>query len=118
MYKTKKTKHDIDYHYYLHGINFGYPECCTREFVKNIGNKTSYKRKVCFIAAENSGFIPCYKHSCQILNNEIKINDLIRNRICSYKFKTVEGHKHPKYLTNSWGTQLAVQTLMMLKNDK
>ena len=82
MYKTKKTKDDIDYHFYLHGINFGYPECCTHEFVKNIGNKTSYKREVCFIAA---GILDLY-HVINILVKfsimKFKINDLISNRIC------------------------------------
>ena len=117
MYKTKKTKDEVNFHYYLYGINYGYPECCTQEFVENLDNKESDKRNVCFIAAGNTGFVPCYKHSCQILNNEIKINDLIKNRICDYKFKTIKRRGRIKHFTGDWETKFAVQTLMMLKND-
>ena len=96
--------------YTNNGKNYGYPDCCIKEFSENAFKVKSPERNVCFIAAENSGFVPCYYHSCQILNNEIKITDLIKNRICKKSFKIVK--RGP-----SWETKNAVQALLLLKNE-
>jgi hypothetical protein len=100
---------------------YGYPDCCTQEFQQNLienegkytdeirklNEKKSSKREIRFLAAGNTGFVPCYNHSCQILNNEIEINDLIKNRICEKPFKIVKKDQRiPE--------KIAVQALMML----
>lgn len=95
--------------YTNNGKKYGYPDCCIKEFSENAFKVKSPERNVCFIAAENSGFVPCYYHSCQILNNEIKITDLINNRVCEKPFKLAKRGER-------WETKNAVQALLMLKN--
>lgn len=67
------------------GKYFGYPSCCidnvidraSRGFVMTLNQKKVNK---------NTGFVPCRKCSKKIVDGEIKIQDLIKNRICKSKF--------------------------------
>ena len=61
------------------GITFGYPQCCIDSFCKTHGfmNADENQRTV---AQNGFGFIPCATHAKQILNNEITIESLIKNR--------------------------------------
>lgn len=74
---------------YEYGISLGYPDCCVKAFCANspkllqrIYNKENLTKRYNAGCIDNkfTGFIPCIKHAKQILNNEIKLTDLIKNR--------------------------------------
>ncbi len=77
------------------GIYDGYPYCCIFNFVRNLNcncivDKDSIYAKVDIEyrkrTGKTSGFIPCPNHCKKILKNEIKIEDLIQNRVCNKPF--------------------------------
>jgi hypothetical protein len=71
---------------YTLGIYFGYPECCIKAFcadTKNNNNKNLLKRSI-----SDSGFIPCPKHYSEIKTGDIRLRDIIKNRVCSTEFNT------------------------------
>ena len=71
------------------GIYYGYPKCCIKEFLSDcdVGimflNKRNRRKRTKF--AKN-GFVPCRKHAILINRKEIKIESLIKNRICPIPF--------------------------------
>ncbi len=71
------------------GIVLGYPKCCVDAFcydcpealkVIPITEEQKQRYNASLIDGVYSGFIPCYNHAKQILNNEIKLSELINNR--------------------------------------
>jgi hypothetical protein len=60
---------------------FGYPQCCIDHFTsgKEI-TPDQYK------AANYHGFVPCPEHTKQILDGEITLESLIKNRKCKTPF--------------------------------
>ena len=64
---------------YSLGTYFGYPECCKVEFCEDILKDIDPSNK----NINGSGFIPCRKHFVQIQLGELKLEDLIKNRVCS-----------------------------------
>jgi hypothetical protein len=70
-------------HFRIKGVYFGYPECCIKYFMDTL-HFENYTNSL--IKDNYTGFIPCEKHSMQILNGEITISDIISNRICNIKF--------------------------------
>jgi hypothetical protein len=59
---------------YTTGDYFGYPRCCTKEFIETFyKKKTPEQRK----AGKGTGFIPCVKHTEEILAGKIRLEDLI-----------------------------------------
>ena len=72
------------------GRYFGYPQCCIDQFI------TNFEKRVRIGAANKNaanghGFIPCNVHSLQIINKQIKIEDLIHNRVCEKAFPNDNG---------------------------
>lgn len=65
------------------GIYFGYPECCRQQFCSEILNSRDPSER----NIDGSGFIPCRKHYNEIKLGQIKLNDLIKNRICPKPFQ-------------------------------
>ena len=76
-----------------YGIELGYPKCCIKEFcdyppvwirflrMKNIPIPNGrLKYDAGCIDGKYTGFIPCKKHAEQIINGNIKLEDLIKNR--------------------------------------
>jgi len=71
------------------GRELGYPECCIKEFCdlppELMTGNPPRKVKQCFRAAhiegKYTGFIPCNIHAKQILNGEIQLTDLIKDRV-------------------------------------
>lgn len=61
---------------------FGYPDCCTQDFIYNRANKTNNQ----IIAGRHTGFIPCKKHADDILNKTCTLESLIANRYHNYQF--------------------------------
>ena len=58
------------------GRYFGYPECCIRSFIR--GPILACNRNPVQLEASNhTGFIPCVKHSKQIVSGKITLKDLI-----------------------------------------
>lgn len=75
------------------GIYYGYPNCCIKEFHQIlleedpiIKEELKERKKLNYLVSNNSGFIPCDYHTTKIINNEIKLEDIIQNRICKSKF--------------------------------
>ena len=65
------------------GIYYGYPECCRTEFCSVILNSHDPSER----NIDGSGFIPCRKHYNEIMLGQIKLSDLIKDRICVKPFK-------------------------------
>lgn len=75
------------------GRFFGYPECCIDEFEARIilaeVNGGKYEKSYAEISgcsSHGTGFIPCKNHTDQILSGELRVEDIIKNRICSTPF--------------------------------
>ena len=90
------------------GNYFGYPQCCIDEFM-SIYYKNSTRHKICLLAAAQTGFIPCYNHSCKILCSDITLTELIKNRKCMKPFKDAPPHRNRE--------RSAVQSLIMMMNE-
>ena len=60
-----------------YGKFFGYPQCCIDSFCKT--RHISYEQRQ---VHNNNGFVPCHKCALKILNKEITIEELIKDRIC------------------------------------
>jgi len=75
------------------GEYYGYPKCCIDNFMANIltgkMRKPEYKDNI--KAANGTGFIPCNKHSEQILKRDINLEDIIHNRSCELPFPNDKG---------------------------
>lgn len=80
---NSNTESDVKY-WRAAGRFFGYPECCTEEFLKNATTMT----RTTGIRAEaaREGFVPCEKHSRELLDGTVKYEDLILNRLCPLPF--------------------------------
>lgn len=71
-------------HFHTWGDYYGYPQCCIDEFVEDLkAGKSPGERN---LDGNYSGFIPCRAHTTQVLNKDIKLGDLIRNRTCDTEF--------------------------------
>ena len=70
-------------HYILMGIYFGYPNCCIIDFLTRERNG---------LQVTQEGFCLCSIHGKQVINKEIKIEKLIIDRICKYKFPRYDSH--------------------------
>lgn len=79
MRRKKKSEHVwVEY-----GRYYGYPECCIEAFCKKGFNELSPNQER---VHKFKGFIPCESHSIQIINGEITLKDLIKNRVCPFPF--------------------------------
>ena len=91
-----KNKETIE-HYRKLGGYFGYPKCCVNHFINiTVNRKISMteihkKYKNNYNVSNNTGFIPCTRHTNIILNNRMKLEDIIRNRNCERKFPNGDG---------------------------
>ncbi len=83
MTKLENRDNKLPY-YYLIGKYFGYPECCIADFCSRTDSTTITDEQD--KAHDYSGFIPCHSCSVKIINNEITIHDLIKNRSCNKPF--------------------------------
>lgn len=82
--QTNNDRADIIYET---GIYFGYPKCCIRQFIEDVKNGENAQRHRSEISGtKGSGFIPCTKHSIELQAGIIKVNDLIKNRVCKEAF--------------------------------
>ena len=71
------------------GTYYGYPKCCTKEFYSDIKiglNFVNKRNRMKWIKVAKNGFIPCKKHARLIKKKEIKIESLIKNRLCPTPF--------------------------------
>ncbi|MFX0011345.1 MAG: hypothetical protein ACFE9R_13600, partial [Candidatus Hermodarchaeota archaeon] len=67
---------------YSMGIYFGFPKCCIEEFCQDLlNNRDPLRRQV-----GTTDFIPCRKHFVEIKLGNIRLGDLIQNRICPTPF--------------------------------
>lgn len=74
---------------YAFGISLGYPKCCVEQFCNEppLYLNNTKRRKIDFdryhaslVNGEYSGFIPCDKHSQEILSGKTSLVELIKNR--------------------------------------
>jgi len=77
MILNKKTKR----RFALLGKFYGYPKCCINSFIENT-KRTRNQRYV----HKGLGFIPCNNCATKIMNGDITIEQLIKNRIFSKEF--------------------------------
>jgi hypothetical protein len=70
---------------YKMGSYYGYPKCCTNDFVIRMHNEQKIK-PIQEVAGRYSGYIPCVKCSKYIITKNLSLNDLIKNRTCKNKF--------------------------------
>lgn len=87
LYELKRAKDDAikahaDLSFSL-GIYFGYPLCCRMEFCTDIMNGLEPSER----NIDGSGFIPCRSHFVRVRLGEIKLSDLIIDRICPTPFQ-------------------------------
>ena len=75
--------------YHNKGQYYGYPKCCIDNFIKKRVKRGSINDH----ASNGSGFIPCDNHATQIINKQIKLEDLILNRICEKHFPNGDGNE-------------------------
>lgn len=78
MIYDKETKDQ----YELLGKYYGYPKCCIYSFINDNLKRTRKQKYV----HKGLGFIPCNNCATKIINGENKIEQLIKNRICSKVF--------------------------------
>jgi hypothetical protein len=64
------------------GKHFGFPICCISSFCYETTTRSQRR------AGNNSGFLPCKKHSKLVLLKEITLESLIKNRIEKMKFRS------------------------------
>lgn len=66
------------------GIYFGYPQCCIANFVvlDDIKNRSDEQKQV----HKGTGFIPCHSCTKKIVEGEVTLEGLIKNRICPTEF--------------------------------
>lgn len=73
-----------------YGKELGYPDCCIKEFCDQPPELLNQREEATAedvgrfdagcIDGQFTGFIPCVKHSKEILSGKIKLSDLIKNR--------------------------------------
>ncbi len=61
------------------GIQYGYPICCIKEFMQDLYN-TSNPYHTRNIPDNKTGFIPCRKHTQEVLDGKITLASLIKDR--------------------------------------
>ena len=78
-----KTNREINETY---GKFNGYPDCCINSFY--ITSLKEYKRPTAnqITASNQTGFIPCQDCSLLVISGNIKLKELIKNRICEIPF--------------------------------
>jgi hypothetical protein len=94
--RTRSQTKKLEHQYYIRGfcknpfvsigMYYGYPICCIKNFVRNILCKEKKASRIQKRVSRNCGFIPCSYCSWKILTKQIKIEDLIKNRICENPF--------------------------------
>ena len=72
------------------GEYYGYPKCCIEEFEKN---KLKRPSKLQSKISKFQGFIPCISCCKLIMEDKIKIYNLIQNRECELPFPNDEGKR-------------------------
>lgn len=63
------------------GEYFGYPQCCIDNCISRTPDNNYYMDDNQIKVDNGKGFIPCPKCAKRIVDGEIKIDDLIQNRI-------------------------------------
>ncbi len=75
------------------GVYFGYPECCIREFHAVLFEKDPLRkaelrqgRALNHAVSNRSGFVPCDYHTGLVASGMIRLEELIKGRICKKPF--------------------------------
>jgi hypothetical protein len=82
-----------DYFYEM-GKYLGYPKCCIYEFIWHGNDEPACPKEV----HKGYGFIPCTKHTNEILADKIELEDLITNRICPTPFPNHDEDEAEEYV--------------------
>lgn len=75
--KMVKLIRSMRKHCYDTGIYFGYPKCCIEAFCYHQKGKPTDQQVE---ASQLKGFIPCPKHTEEILQGKTTLESLIQNR--------------------------------------
>jgi len=79
----------------LLGEHLGYPKCCIDSFWQTMGAVNNPKGAQ---AGNHTGFIPCPICADKVLNNTVKLEELITNRIHEIAFPYMDRSKLPNNL--------------------
>jgi len=79
------TQEDIDY-WRQNGKYFGYPQCCIDSFCNKSKENQFYISPEQEKAVDNHGFIPCQEHAVMILEGNITLGELIKDRKCKHEY--------------------------------
>ena len=76
-------------HVFAEGRALGYPECCTRQFVRNMRKAPEFgpiHHRSQWKAGARTGFIPCRRCAAKVNKGKVRLEDLIQNRLVSWSF--------------------------------
>ena len=90
------------------GKYYGYPRCCIKAFEKQSAIFGPPKQLQCKVA-NRKGFIPCMACCKLIIDDKIKIEDLIKNRECELSFPNGNGKRILFHLVAGWISQNNIQ---------
>lgn len=79
---------------YSLGVYFGFPHCCRLQFANDVAEGKSARERV----INGSGFIPCTEHYLLIKAGSLKLEDLIKDRVCPRPFENEQEDPTPEIL--------------------
>ncbi|MDH5533927.1 MAG: hypothetical protein OEX81_05900 [Candidatus Pacebacteria bacterium] len=87
-----------DHNEYLKAVGkyFGYPECCTNQFIHNHGEQ----RLARFKAGKGTGFVPCSAHAKEINDGDITLESLVINREHKFAFPYVNKNLFNEFINS------------------
>jgi hypothetical protein len=69
----------------MFGKYFGFPKCCRKAFGKDDGH-FKLRHKAGELNGIGTGFVPCTWHAKLVLAGKVRLQDLIKDRICPHSF--------------------------------
>ena len=88
-------------HWFVNGKWYGYPDCCCLEQLdklRGLDDISPEQEKV----SKNLGFLPCKKHTKQIIKGETTLEGLIQDRGCPTPFPNGEYSKAENKVKAAW----------------
>lgn len=84
------------------GKFYGYPQCCIDEFIEHKhlnGDQEALMARIKEAGLYNSGFVPCEAHLQKLIDGEISVKSLIKDRLCKNPFPI------GRYSVIKWGSK-------------
>ena len=84
------------------GKFYGYPQCCIDEFIEHKhlkGDQEALMARIKEAGLYNCGFVPCEAHLQKLIDGEISVKSLIKDRQCKNPFPI------GRYSVIKWGSK-------------